>query len=273
MRRFNKVVNSFHYINLKLMAEIAGVIGNEKDAIFFQKQSILVKNSINKKQFNKAKGIYVDGKNSNHSSLHANMFPLVFGIVPENNVETVVEFIKSKGMACSVYGTQYLLEALYQYGESDYALELMTSRNDRSWWHMIELGSAMTLEAWDMKYKPNLDWNHAWGAAPANIITRCMWGIMPAKPGFEAVNIKPQLSKLTASKIKSPTIKGNIIAEYKRLNNRHHAFKIEIPEGIKGTFYIPNYEYKKILLNQTIVKVEDDLIHLIPGTNHIEMKN
>ena len=37
MRRFNTVVNSFHYINLKLMSEIAGVIGKEKDAIFFSK--------------------------------------------------------------------------------------------------------------------------------------------------------------------------------------------------------------------------------------------
>lgn len=39
----------------------------------------------------------------------------------------------------------------------------------RSWWNMIRSGSTMTMEAWDMKYKPNSDWNHAWGAAPANM--------------------------------------------------------------------------------------------------------
>ena len=58
-------------------------------------------------------------------------------------------------MACSVYGAQYLLEGLYFAGEADYALELMTSTSDRSWWNMIQSGSTMTMEAWDIKYKPN----------------------------------------------------------------------------------------------------------------------
>src|SRR5664280_366879 len=105
-------------------------------------------------------------------------------------------------MACSVYGSQYLLEALYKAGEDRYALGLLTAVNDRSWWNMIRSGSTITMEAWDMKYKPNSDWNHAWGAAPANIITRYMWGIQPVEPGFTKAVIKPQLNQLTFSTIK-----------------------------------------------------------------------
>lgn len=254
MADVNTVVNAFHYINLKLMADIAGVLGKQTDSIEFSQKSMLVKKTINEKLFDKTKGIYIDGEHSTHSSLHANMFPLVFGLVPKEHLKTVVKFVKSKGMACSVYGAQYLLEALYQQGEADYALRLMTSKSDRSWWNMIASGSTMALEAWDMKYKPNADWNHAWGTAPANIVTRYMWGITPAEPGFTKVKIQPQLSNLSFSKIKVPTLKGAITAEYKVLDDKHLLFIIELPKDIKGELiYSKN---SAIFLNSGFNRIE-----------------
>ncbi len=103
-------------------------------------------------------------------------------------------------MACSVYGSQYLLEGLYNEGESEYAMSLLTATHDRGWYNMIKAGSTIAMEAWDMKYKPNSDWNHAWGAAPANIIPGYLWGIYPAEPGFARVTVKPQLSNLITAK-------------------------------------------------------------------------
>ena len=35
----------------------------------------------------------------------------------------------------------------------------------------------LTTEAWDGIYKPNLDWNHAWGAAAGNLIVRRLLGV------------------------------------------------------------------------------------------------
>jgi alpha-L-rhamnosidase len=234
MVNINTVVNAFHYSNLKLMAEIAGVLRKVDDSLFYSRKAILVRNSINLKLFDKSKGIYVDGEGSGHSSLHANLFPLAFGLVPEGNEASVISFIKSRGMACSVYGAQYLLEGLYKNGEGDYGLQLMTATNNRSWWNMIKTGSTMTMEAWDMKYKPNSDWNHPWGTAPANIITHYMWGITPARPGFTKVNIRPQLASLTFSTIKAPTMNGPIRAEYKQINKKRKLFIIELPPGMDG---------------------------------------
>lgn len=269
MVEINTVVNSFHFMNLKLMAEISGCLGKEDDSIFFYKKSQLVKKSINEKLFDADKGIYVDGENSVHFSLHGNMFPLVFGLVPEKNVVSVVNFIKSKGMSCSVYGAQYLLEALYQQGEEDYALNLLTSTTDRSWWNMIKSGSTMTLEAWDKKYKPNLDWNHAWGTAPINIITRYMWGITPAAPGFTSVRIEPQLSHLSYSKIKVPTIKGAIKADYSVKGN-HKIYLIELPKDTKGKFILSK-DSPKIRINRKKVKPNNHVIILCSGLNKIKI--
>jgi hypothetical protein len=265
----NTVVNSFHYINLKLMAEIAGYLGKNEDARLFGDKALLVKNTINNKLFDKKNGIYLDGENSGHSSLHGNMFPLAFGIVPRNYTKSVTSFVKSRGMACSVYGAQYLLEGLYNQNEADYALSLMTSTSDRSWWNMINCGSTMAMEAWDMKFKPNSDWNHAWGTAPANIITRYMWGITPSQPGFAKVRIAPQLGKLTYSKIKVPTLQGAIHAKFKQTNDNDKEFTIELPANMKGEFVIFQNLNRKILVNNKKVKPRNGVIRLSPGINNV----
>lgn len=268
----NTVVNAFYYYNLKLMAEIAGVLNKEEDAIFFQNKAAFTKKTINEKFLDKSKGVYIDGEGSSHSSLHANMLPLAFDLVPEKHVKTVTAFIKSRGMACSVYGSQYLLEGLYKYNEADYALSLMNNTTgDRNWWNMIQVGSTMAMEAWDLKYKPNSDWNHAWGTAPLNIVTRYMWGIKPKTAGFKIAEIKPQLGDLTFSKIKVPTKNGFIYAEYTIDSNKVATYKIELPENMEAEFVLPN-ETRKVFHNKTKIKRSKTSFSLKSGMNSIKIK-
>ncbi|MFA9478089.1 alpha-L-rhamnosidase C-terminal domain-containing protein [Phycisphaerales bacterium AB-hyl4] len=214
MRPINTVINALHYRALVLMAAMARLIDRTSDADRFSRQAEKVRQAINSKLFDPTRGIYIDGEGSSHASLHSNMMPLAFGLVPPKRRDTVLQFVKSRGMACSVYGAQYLLEGLYDYGEAEYALSLMTSRSDRSWWHMLEQGSTMTLEAWAHRYKNNLDWNHAWGTAPINIIPRKLMGIEPVAPGYAHIRLRPQPASLTHVSIKVPTPLGPIIADY-----------------------------------------------------------
>jgi alpha-L-rhamnosidase len=267
----NTVVNSLHYLNLVMMSEIAGWLGKIDDSMFFRKKSELVKESINSKLFDKKQGIYRDGENSMHYSLHANMFPLAFGLVPEESLKSVVEFIKSRGMACSVYGAQFLLDGLFRVSESDYAFSLLTSTSDRSWWNMIKTGSTITMEAWDMKYKPNSDWNHAWGATPANIIPRGLWGILPAKPGYTEAIIKPQLNNLSSSGIKVPTIRGSIDCEYIKAADKSEEYSIHLPPGMTGEFIITQKSRTSVYLNNKKIKSGVDVISLLSGYNIIKI--
>lgn len=270
MVEINTVVNAFHYRNLVLMSEIAGYLGRAVDSLLYRNQAEKVREAINQKMFDYRKGIYIDGEFSQHSSLHANMMALAFDLVPEKHKKTVVDFIKSRGMACSVYGAQFLLEGLYKAGESDYALRLMTATHDRSWWNMIKSGSTMTMEAWDMKYKPNSDWNHAWGAAPANIIPGHMWGIRPVKPGYAKAVIKPQLSDLKYSKISVPTIRGNITAEYSDSGGSKE-YLITVPSNMECDLVLPLNNDKKITLNRRKYKKFSEILHLKPGINKISL--
>ena len=267
----NTVVNALFYKNMEIMAEFAKILNKPDDEARFRLATLKAKQAINEKLFDKTTGAYVDGEGTTHASLHANMMALAFDVTPEDRKKSVAAFIKSRGMACSVYGSQYLLEALYNAGEADYALQLMTAKNDRSWYNMIRAGSTVTLEAWDIKYKPNLDWNHAWGATPANIIPRNMWGIQPAVPGGGIVSIKPQLGNLTTSTIKVPMLTGTIDASYVRKSKLSQVYTIDLPGNVSAELELRSAPEDTILVNGKKADTAFKTIRLSPGKNVIEL--
>jgi alpha-L-rhamnosidase len=268
----NTMVNCFFYQNMVIMAEFATILDKTRDVETFQYMAAKVKRSINTKLFDQEKGIYVDGEGSAHASLHANMMPLAFDMVPKKHLPSVAAFVKSRGMACSVYGAQYLLEGLYRAGEAQYALELMRAQHDRSWYNMIKLGSTITLEAWDMKYKPNSDWNHAWGAAPGNIIPRYLWGIQPKTPGFSTASIQPQMADLAHSRIEAPTLLGPIRGTYRRVSQRVQTYDIELPANMVAEFSVQGSSEDVLTLNGQAVNLAFGSIRLHPGVNQIEIR-
>lgn len=268
----NTVINSFYYQNMVIMAQFAKLLNKPNEALDFEWRAAQVKKAINEQLFNKEGGYYTDGVGTDHGAIHSNMLPLAFNIVPEMYKKSVADYIKTRGVGCSVYGAQFLMEALYNAGADNYALQLMSATNDRSWYNMIKVGATITMEAWDMKYKPNSDWNHAWGAAPANIIPRNLWGIQPKTPGFGVVSIKPQMGSLKNSSIKVPTIKGEIKAEYKKHNNRYSSFSIELPANMVGEFSLNLKSEDVVILNGETVNLSFGTIRLQPGVSKIECR-
>ncbi len=269
---YSTVINAFFYENMKIMAQFAQILGKTQEVLDFELRAAKAKKAVNAQMFDKERGIYVDGIGTDHASLHANMMPLAFGLVPEEHYETVVNYVKSRKMACSVYGAQFLMDGLYNAGEADYALELLKSKTDRSWYNMIRIGSTITLEAWDNKYKNNLDWNHAWGAVPANVIPRGLWGIQPQTPGFGIARIKPQMSKLKSSSIKVPTVRGTISADYKFNGPRLQTYTIQIPGNMVAEFSLNNLNGKDLIHNGKKVPSAFETIRLEPGKHTIQLK-
>jgi hypothetical protein len=104
---------------------------------------------------------------------------------------------------------------------------------------MINLGSTLTTEAWNFTDKPNMDWNHAWGAAPGNLISRFVLGLQPLTPGFGHVLIQPHLgTTLTYVEGVVPTIRGpvgicasNTPADFQ--------LRLKIPGNVSATVMLP----------------------------------
>ncbi|MCK5845250.1 MAG: hypothetical protein KAG97_11115, partial [Victivallales bacterium] len=234
------VTNAFHAHVLELLAKIADAIGETAAAEELYEKFEKTRQSMNELLLDTAKGIFVDGEGSAHSSLHANMFPLAFGLVDEDTISSVAAFVESKGMACSVYGAQFLLEALYNAGKAEVALALMTSTSERSWAHWIyDLDSTISLEAWDDSVKPNQDWNHAWGASPGNIIPRFLMGVRPLAAGYEKILIKPQPGSLKYAEIAVPTIRGEVFVAFENCPGVSFNLEFDIPANTSARIALP----------------------------------
>lgn len=241
----NTVVNAFHYRALVLMAEMAGVLRETADRERFSAQAEKLKKVFNEQLLDKKRGIYVDGIGTGHASLHGNMFPLAFGLAPAKNTGKITAFLQSRGMACSVYGSQFLLDALYDSGEAGYGLQLLSSTAERSWYNMIRVGSTVSLEAWDNKYKPNQDWNHAWGAAPANLIPRKLMGIEPLEPGFRKIRIRPQPASLSHAELRHPTIRGEVWLAFQNRPGESFSLDLILPGNTTAEVHLPLFSAKQ----------------------------
>lgn len=233
----NTVVNAFHLRATAMMAELAQAIGNKGDAKAFNVRVESTHAEFQKQLFNSKDGLYKDGIDSDHSALHANLFPLAFGLVPEPHRAKMADWLAEHGMKCSVYAAQYLLEGLFENGADAEAIELITAPGDRSWRHMVESGTTITWEAWDMKYKPNQDWNHAWGAAPANLLPRYVLGAQPLSPGWKTARISPTIGNLEFAKGKIPTPHGPISIDWKK--GKTFTLSLALPKGMTAAIDLP----------------------------------
>lgn len=236
---YNSVVNAFHYRSLVLMARIGGELGLADDQAFYAARAEKVRASFQEAFFDPASGLYRDGIGSEHKSFHANLFALAFGLVPAERQPALIAWLKSRGMACGVYPAHYVLETFFDHDEADHALSLLTSDSDRGWLNMLRMGSTVTTEAWDMKYKHNISWTHAWSASPAHIIPRKLMGIEPASPGFGRVNIRPRLASLEQATVKLPTIRGDIRLSVLNRPAQNYTLDVALPANVRARVFVP----------------------------------
>jgi hypothetical protein len=236
----NTVVNAFRLRALNEMSELADALGKKQEAERFLEQERTAEATFQEKLFDPARGLYRDGVGTDHASVHANLFPLAFGLVPADKRPQIAQWLAGRHMTVSVYAAQYLLEGLFENGEDAAALALMTAPGDRSWRHMVESGATITWEAWDQNYKPNQDWNHAWGAAPANLLPRFVLGAQPLTPGWSRALVQPHPGTLTWIKGRMPTPRGELSVNWRR--DKNFTLTLTLPAGMTAKVELPALE-------------------------------
>lgn len=108
----HNIINAFYCGVVKVVNEIKNILGSEIHDDFER-----LKASFIKAFYDEASGLFLDSTESKHSTLHSNSIALFYGLVPENAISSVVEFIKEKRLACGVYNAYFLLKGLAAVGE------------------------------------------------------------------------------------------------------------------------------------------------------------
>jgi hypothetical protein len=212
----NTVANAYAYWDLDLLSRLARWLGHEQEARQFTDVASELRAGFNRELFDETSGLYVDSIGSKRSSLHANMYALRFGLVPDDRVQQCVKYVKSRGMACSVFTAQFLLETLFQHGEDAAAVALMTSDGERSWLDMIQKGATVTTESWLADKKSNMSWVHPWGSSPGNVVVRQLFGIRPTAPGWADYSFDPRPGGIERGRLRMTTPRGQIVASFER---------------------------------------------------------
>lgn len=210
----NAVANAFQYWNLGLLQQMAGWLGRDSDVREFKSAALELKAAFNRELIDDETGLYVDSVGSRHSAMHTNLYALRFGLVAPDGVEACMDFVQSRGMACSVFTAQFLLETLFMLGRPEEAVRLMVRSGDRSWMDMIERGATVTTECWTSDMKADMSWAHPWGSAPGNVVARWLFGLRPTAPGWREFVFQPRPGGIESGRLTLATPRGTFDASF-----------------------------------------------------------
>ena len=234
----NVVVNALHYRNLRELEAMAHAIGEERDAALFASEAAQTFDAFQSVFFNSGAGRYRDGEGTDHATVQGNAMALACGVVPKEHLESVADYVKSKGFSCSTYMAQFVLEALFAAGREADALRLMLGDGRRSWLGMMANGATITMEFWDLTMEERgrvPDMNHAWSTAPLNMASRWVLGVRPRKPGFKEILIAPHPGFLQRLSGTVPTPQGPVRLDMVR-NDQTWRIKVETPSAAEFVF-------------------------------------
>ncbi len=158
------VLNAFYYGAIVAYEKVSDILGVE-----YTNRSTHLKTVFNKAFFCAETMLYVDSETSKHSSIHANMLPLLFSM-NDDGTDKLVDFLDKKGVhCCGVYMAMFMLMALKNAGATDAVKRQLLS--DRAWLKMLSQGATTCFEAWGKEDKVNCSLFHPWATAPIIILS------------------------------------------------------------------------------------------------------
>jgi len=246
----NTVIAAYMVGGLRALSRLANATGDPSMAQRLGAQAEASTEALNTRCVDPATQLYRDGPNSTHSAWHATVFPAAFGLLPEARWPAALKFLKTKGMAGSVYAAYWYLKALYHI-DSDHgaaALEAMTNCDTNSWCHMLQVGATAVMEAWSRDEKPNLSWSHPWASAPASAMVWGFFGIEPIEPAFRRFTFKPQPGNVSQASITVPTQSGAITASISQASGRFSA-SVNPPGTTLATVCLPRLGIEDTILS------------------------
>jgi hypothetical protein len=171
--------------------------------------------------------------------------------------QTAREVLKVGGPSnISTFDGYYVLQALAKAGETDTALEFISTY----WGAMLDLGATTFWEDFDLAWMENAaridelvpagkkdvhggygaycyigfrhSLCHGWASGPTAWLSEHVLGVSPLEPGFKRVRVVPQLGRLQWAEGAYPTPLGPIKVRHERQADGTVKSKIEAPPGI-----------------------------------------
>lgn len=232
-------VNTYFMIkSLDTMAQIAPLIGKEEDAAEYREKSALRRRAVNAAYFNTFDGNFVMNVQG------ANAFAADLGLGSEKTYANMVAYYKKLGhFDTGIFATDVVTRLLFERGDGDLALRLLTANGPQGYAHWREMGATTLHEYWDSNRSRSHC--HPMFGAPVAYFFEYLLGIRQKEgtAGYTHPELRPlklaALSRLRGS-IETPL--GTLGVAYQRTEGEIR-FTLTVPEGATASFFWEGKEY------------------------------
>lgn len=266
---------AIYYYDLTILQQVAKLLHNTIDEKLYQQTALSVKDSFNKKFFNKGSMQYGSGSQT------ADAMALYMQLVPEkyrqkvldNLVKNIVE--RNYALTAGDIGYRYVLKVLQNGGRSD-IIYRMNSRSDvPGYGYQLAKGATSLTESWQAL--PAVSNNHLMLGHFMEWLYEGLAGIRQAENSiaFKHIVIEPEMvGDITWAKASYQSPYGLIVSSWKKSNDGM-ALDVQIPPDTDADVFIPvkgNYSLtesgKKI---NSELKNDKAFVHIGSGSYHFSV--
>lgn len=231
---------------INVMKEIATVLGHSSDVTFYTGLAKEARAAYNQRFFNNSQNYYNPGGDG------PNALPLYWGFAPSGKEQNVVEYIadyitnhNNGNFSAGEVTIGYLFQSLSRYERND-IVELMIQQQDApSYKDLINKGATTLTEFFDLKCSHN----HNMFGHVIEWMYSAVAGISATKPGYEEIQIKPYVGKLSSCRGSVQTIRGCVISNWQLVGDK---FKLDvtIPCNSRAVVHIPLLDFTDVVVKE-----------------------
>ncbi|MCM5530466.1 alpha-L-rhamnosidase [Parasegetibacter sp. NRK P23] len=231
----------YYFVDATILSETAKLLGNLNDHTKYETLAQKIRNAINTKYLDTAKGIYGSGLQTELSA------PLCWGIVPDALRAKVAanlhQRVAADGYALDVgiLGAKAILNALSENGYANTAYQLAARETYPSWGWWVKNGATTLYENWDINAKSDISLNHIMFGEIGAWLYKGPGGIKPdpAQPGFKNVLLQPHfVDGLESFEASHCGPYGEIVSSWKKEKNKI-IYNVEIPFNSTAALRLP----------------------------------
>jgi alpha-L-rhamnosidase len=250
---------SVFFYDAKLLAEMAGLIGEKEDSIAFKNLSEEIRKAFNKEFFNPQTNVYSTGSQTAYS------MPLFFGITDDsirNKVTAnLVSSIKENKNALTAgdVGYRYLLRVLEQEGYSQLIFDMNSRTDVPGYGYQLSKGATSLTESW--AGLRNVSNNHMMLGHLMEWFFSGIAGIRQMKESiaFDHILIAPEIvGDITWADAAIESVHGEISSSWKIIDN-DFSLTVRIPANCKATVELPQSDPDKISENGIPVRSSQNI--------------
>ena len=229
--------NILYYHAIKGMYNVALVLNKTSDVEQYAKWMEKFKKAFNETYWNGSAYRHTDYKGASDDRVQA--LATVIGLADKDKYPEILNTLK-KEFHASPYMEWYIIQALFDIGHPEYALERFRLRYEKD----VNNDEFTTLpEIWNMQGTVN----HAWSGGVLIVLAQSLCGVKPLEPGYKTFQIIPQPGNVKKASLSYTTVKGVIRTAYEKFANSL-LLEAEVPKNTESVIGIEN-KYNQIKLN------------------------